>query len=156
MVRIPCITLVASLSLAAAAETSGFTFAEAFTPGHGQALQVSYRVYTAPILTEIRASGILVERLEIWPTEIHLKAGAALSLKDLQITAFAPDGNVQERVPLSLDLEGPEDLLEFEDFITYGDDIRTTRAGQARIRITSVMPSASGEYASESILLVVR
>ena len=78
-----------------------------------------------------------------------------LSLKDLQITAFGPDGNIQERAPLSLDLQGPADLLEFEDFITYGNDIRAIRAGQAKIWMTSVMPSSTGDHAQASINLVV-
>jgi hypothetical protein len=93
MVRILCFALFTNLGIAAAAETAYFSFAEAFTAGDGQALEVSYRVYTAPMLTELQASGLLVERLEIWPTKIHLKAGTSLSLRDLQITAFGPDGN---------------------------------------------------------------
>ena len=155
MVRIPCIALIASFSIVTAADTSYFSFAEAFTPGYGQALEVGYRVYTAPMLTEIQASGIVVERLEIWPTEIHIKAGATFSLQYLQITAFGPDGNVQERVPLALDLEGPAELFDFEDFITFGTDIRAVRSGQAKIRITSLMPSSDGQHARGSILLVV-
>jgi hypothetical protein len=156
MNRLLCISLLATLGAVAAAETSYFSFAEAFTPRHGQVLEISYRVYTAPMLTEILASGVLVERLEIWPAEIHVMAGATFSLQHLQITAFGPDGDIQEHVPLTLNLEGPAELLDFEDFITYGDDIRATRRGQAKIWITSVVPSSKGEYARESILLVVR
>ena len=156
MTRLLCIALLTSLGIATAAEMAWFSFAEAFTPGHGQALELSYRVYTAPMLTEIQASGVLVERLEIWPAEIHLKAGATFSLQHLQITAFGPDGNIQEHVPLTLDLEGPGELLDFEDFITFGNDIRATRPGQAKIWITSLVPSTSGEYARGSILLVIR
>jgi hypothetical protein len=155
MTRLLCISLLTSFGAVTAAETSWFSFAEAFTPRHGQVLEVGYRVYTAPMLTEILDSGVLVERLEVWPAEIRLQAGATFSLHHFQITAFGPDGDIQEHVPLSLDLEGPGDLLDFEDFITFGNDIRATRPGQARIWITSVVPSESGEYARESILLVV-
>jgi hypothetical protein len=107
------------------------------------------------MLTEILASGVLVERLEIWPAEIRLKSGATFSLQHLQIAAFGPDGTIQEHVPLTLDLEGPAELLDFEDFITFGNDIRAVQSGHAKIWITSVVPSSSGEHARESILLVV-
>jgi hypothetical protein len=156
MTRFLCIALLTSRVAVTAAETSWFSFAEAFTPGQGRALEISYRVYTAPMLTEILATRVLVERLEIWPAEIHVRAGATFSLQHLQINAIGPDGNIQDRVPLTLDLEGPAELLDFEDFITFGYDIRAARPGQAKIRITSVVPSASGEHARESILLVVR
>ena len=150
------ILLLSSLGVLTTAETSYFSFAEAFTPRHGEVLEVGYRVHTAPMLTEILASGVFVERLKIWPAEIYVKAGATFSLKHLQITAFGPDGNIQEHVPLTLDLEGPAELLDFEDFITFGDEIRASRSGQAKIWITSGAPSTNGEHARESILLVVR
>ena len=156
MTRFLCISLITSLGAVGAAEKSWFSFAEAFTAGHGRALEISYRVFTAPMLTEILATGVLVERLEIWPAEIHLKTGATFSLNNLQIAAFGPDGNIHEHVPLTLDLEGPADLLDFEDFIAFGTDIRAARPGQANIRITSVVSSSNGDYARESILLVVR
>lgn len=156
MARILFVALIASLGAAAGVETKRFNFAEAFTSGAGQALQIGYRVFTAPMLTDISASGILVERLEVWPEEIRVKGGASFSLQHLQITAFGPDGNVAERVPLTLDLEGPAELLEFEEFITYGHDIRATRSGVATIWVTSVLPATGGEYASGSIRLVVR
>ena len=64
MTRLLCFALITSLGVVAAAEAAWFSFAEAFTPHHGQVLEVGYRVYTAPMLTEIQESGILVERLE--------------------------------------------------------------------------------------------
>jgi hypothetical protein len=156
MARLLFILSFTSLGTAIAAETSYFSFAEGFTPRNGQVLEVGYRAYTAPILTDILASGELVERLEVWPAELYLKAGATLPLQHLRISAFGPDGNIQEHVPLTFLFEGPAELLDFEDFITYGDDIRATWSGRAKIWITSVLPSSSGEHARESILLVVR
>ena len=94
MARLLCILLIADFGVVAAAETSYFSFAEGFTPCHGQVLEISYRVYTAPMLTEIAATGVLVERLEIWPKEIYQKAGATFSLQHLQIATFGPDGNI--------------------------------------------------------------
>ncbi len=156
MARLLCILLITNFGAVTAAETSYFSFAEGFTPGHGQVLEIGYRVYTAPMLTEIAASGVLVERLEIWPKEIYPKAGATFSLQHLQITAFGPDGNIQEHVPLTLDLEGPAELLDFKDFMVFGDEIRAVKPGQAKIWITSILPTSGGEPARESILVAVR
>jgi hypothetical protein len=107
------------------------------------------------MLTEILASGILVERLEILPSEIRVEVGATFSLKQLRITAFGPDGNIQEHVPLTLDLEGPAEMLDFADFMVYGEEIRAAQAGQAEIWITSNVPSVSGENVRQSIQIVV-
>ncbi len=155
MARLLSILSLIVLNGAIAAENSYFTIAEAFTRGHGQEFEVSYRVYTAPMLTEILARGMVVERLEISPVEIRVEAGETFSLKQLRITAFGPNGNIQERVPLSFDLEGPAEMLDFEDFIVYGDEIRAAQAGQAKIWITSNVPSSSGENVKLSILVVV-
>ena len=155
MTRFLCILSITGLGSLSAAETPYFSFAEAFTPWHGQDLEIGYRVYTAPILSEILASGILVERLEVSPAEISLEVGETYSLHRLRITAFGPDGNIQEHVPLTLDLEGPAAMLDFEEFRVFGDEIRASQAGQAKIRITSIVPSLNGDYARRSILVVV-
>lgn len=155
MARLLCILSITALGSVIAAETPYFRIAEAFTPSHGQQLDVSYRVYTAPILSEILASGVLVERLEISPSEIRLEVGETFSLQQLRITAFGPDGNIQEHIPLTLDLEGPAELLDFEDFKVYGDEIRAAQSGQASIWVTSGVPSLSGENIRQSILVVV-
>ena len=155
MVRLLCIVSLAALACVIAAETPHFRFGEAFTPSHGQELEVGYRAYTAPVLSEILASGVLVERLEVSPSEIRLGVGETYSLQQLRIIAFGPDGNIQTHVPLTLDLEGPGDLLDFEDFKVYGNEIRGAQPGQARIWVTSVVPSLSGENIKQSILVVV-
>ena len=155
MVRLLCLLSITALGGVNAAETSYFRIAEAFTPRHGEELEVSYRIYTAPILYEILAGGVLVERLEISPLEIRLKVGETFSLQQIRITAFGPDGNIREYVPLTLDLEGPAEMLDFEDFMVFGDEIHAAQSGQAKIWITSVVPSSGGEVASQSILVVV-
>ena len=106
---------ITALGGVSAAETPYFRIAEAFTPGHGQELEVSYRVYTAPILSEILTNGALVERLEISPAE----------------------------------------LLDFENFEIYGDEIRAAQSRQAKIWLASSLPSLSGVYARQSILVRV-
>jgi len=155
MVKFLSILSVIVLNGAIAAESAYSTIAEAFTPGSGQDFEVGYRVYTAPMLTEILARGMVVERLEILPAEIRVEVGETFSLKQLRITAFGPNGNIQERVPLSIDLEGPAEMLDFEEFIVYGDGIRAAQAGQAKIWITSIVPSSSGENVRQSISIVV-
>ena len=97
----------------------------------------------------------MVERLEISPAEIRLEVGETLSLQQLRITAFGPDGHIQEHVPLTLDLEGPAELLDFEDFKVYGDEIRAAQSGQASIWVTSGVPSLSGEHIKQAILVVI-
>jgi len=62
---------------------------------------------------------------------------------------------IQKPVPLTLDLEGPAELLDFEDFKVSGDELRAAQSGQAKSWITSDVPSLSGESARQSILVVV-
>ncbi len=57
MARLLCLLSITALGGVNAAETSYFRIAEAFTPRHGEELEVSYRVFTAPILSEIPAGG---------------------------------------------------------------------------------------------------
>ncbi len=155
MARLLWIVSLAAIGCVVAAEIPYFSFGEAFTPRDGQDLEVGYRAYTAPTLSEILAGGVRVERLEVSPSEIRLEVGETLSLRQLRISAFGPDGDIQEHVPLTLDLEGPGELLDFEDFMVYGHEIRAAQPGQARIWITSVAPSLNGENIKQSILVVV-
>lgn len=155
MVRLLSILSVIVLNGAIAAESAYSTIAEAFTAGSGQDFEIGYRVYTAPMLTEILARGMVVDRLEILPAEIRVEVGETFSLKQLRITAFGPNGNIQEHVPLSIGLEGSAEMLDFEEFIVYGDEIRAAQAGQAKIWITSIVPSWSGENVRQSISIVV-
>ncbi len=94
MTRVLCILLFIATGSTLAAETSYFSLAEAFSGGVQQAPEVSYRVYTAPMLSDIAATGMRVERLEVLPQEIHLHVGGMWSLGDLRLTAFGPDGRV--------------------------------------------------------------
>ena len=155
MTRVLCIVFLVATGSALAAERSYFSFAEAFSRGVGQKTEVSYRVYTAPMLNDIAATGMRVEYLDVSPHEIQLRVGDTYSLGELSLTAFGPEGNVQERAPLTLDFEGPADMLDVRDFMTYGTGIRAVRPGRATIWITSLMPSSGGEYIKESIVLVI-
>ncbi len=132
------------------------TFGEAFSLREGQErLDVGSRQHTAPSLTEFMERGVLVDWLEVYPQEIRIAVGEAYSLAELRVTAFGPDGDIQEHVPLSLDLEGPPGLLDFTFWNAYGDWILGATAGIGTIWVTSLARSSNGEQIKQPILLVV-
>ncbi len=93
------------------------TFGEAISLREGQELlDVGSRQHTAPSLTEFAERGVLVDWLEVSPTDIRIAVGGTYSLNQLRVTAYGPDGDIQEHVPLSLDLEGPPGLLNFDSW----------------------------------------
>jgi hypothetical protein len=132
------------------------SFGEAFSLREGQErLDVGSRQHTAPSLTEIQDSGVLVDWLEVFPTEIRVAVGETYSLNQFRVTAYGPDGVIQEHVPLSLDLEGPPGLLDFERWRVHGDTVLGAIVGIGTIWVTSLAPSSSGEQIKQPILLVV-
>ena len=138
------------------AESGYSSFGEAFSLRDGQErLDVSYRQHTAPSLTEFSDKGVLVDRLEVHPTEIRIAVGEAYSPSRLRVTAYGPEGNIEEHVPLSVDLEGPPGLLDFEVWRTFGDHFVGATAGTATIWIVSLAPSSTGERLRQPILLTV-
>ncbi len=138
------------------AQTGYSSFGEAFSLREGQdRLDVGSRQHTAPSLTEYMERGVLVDWLEVYPIEIRIAVGEAYSLDQLQVTAYSPDGEIEEHVPLTLDLEGPSGLLDFERWRVYGDSVLGARAGIGTIWVTSLAPSSNGEQIKQPILLVV-
>ncbi len=132
------------------------TFGEAFSLREGQErLEVSYRLHTAPSLTEFHQSGVLVDWLEVYPTEIRIGVGEAYSLNQLRVTTYSPDGEIEEHVPLNLELEGSPGLLDFERWRVYGDRIIGATVGIGTIWVTSLARSSNGEQIKQPILLVV-
>ncbi len=132
------------------------TFGEAFSLREGQErLDVGSRQHTAPSLTEFMERGVLVDWLEVYPQKIRIAVGEAYSLAELRVRAFSPDGDIQEHVPLSLDLEGPLGLLDFTFWNAYGDWIHGATAGIGTIWVTSLARSSNGEQIKQPILLVV-
>ncbi len=138
------------------AQTGYSSFGEAFSLREGQErLDVGSRQHTAPSLTEYMERGVLVDWLEVYPIEIRIPVGEAYSLDQLQVTAYSPDGEIEEHVPLTLDLEGPSGLLDFERWRVYGDSVLGARAGIGTIWVTSLARSSNGEQIKQPILLVV-
>ena len=138
------------------AQTGYSSFGEAFSLREGQErLDVGSRQHTAPSLTEFMERGVLVDWLEVYPIEIRIAIGEAYSLDQLLVTAYSPDGAIEEHVPLTLDLEGPPGLLDFERWRVYGDSVLGARAGIGTIWVTSLARSSNGEQIKQPILLVV-
>ena len=132
------------------------TFGEAFSLREVQELlDVGSRQHTAPSLTEFAERGVLVDWLEVSPTDIRIAVGDNYSLNQLRVTAYGPDGDIQEHVPLSLDLEGPPGLLDFERWRVHGDTVLGAIAGIGTIWVTSLASSSNGEQIKQPILLVV-
>lgn len=100
--------------------------------------------------------GMRVTRLETAPAVVGLTMGESLALDDLTVRAFDADGELVERVPLRLEIEGPEG---FVDMTAFDEDKRTLAAaarGIGRIWVTSLLPTRQDEPYSIPIVLVIR
>ncbi|MFL2546097.1 MAG: hypothetical protein ACJ0SL_01845 [Candidatus Rariloculaceae bacterium] len=112
-------------------------------------------MHTAPSLNEFLSQGTLVDWLEFFPIEIEIAVGEAYALAQLRVTAYGPEGSIEEHVPLSLDLEGPDGLLDLRDWRTYGETITGSRPGSATLWVHSIAGSSSGARVSQPIHLTV-
>ena len=100
--------------------------------------------------------GMRVSRLETAPAVVGLTVGESLALDDLTVRAFDEDGELVERAPLRLEVEGPEG---FVDMTAFEQDKRTLAAvarGIGRIWITSLLPTRQDEPYSIPVVLVIR
>ena len=100
--------------------------------------------------------GIRVSRLETTPALVELTVGESLDLDDLTIQAFDADGELVQRAPLRLEIEGPEG---FVDMTAFERDKRTLAAvarGIGRIWVTSLLPTRQNEPFSIAVVLVIR
>ncbi len=100
--------------------------------------------------------GMRVSRLETAPAVVGLTVGESLALDDLTVRAFDADGELVERAPLRLEIEGPEG---FVDMTAFDEDKRTLAAaarGIGRIWITSLLPTRQDEPYSIPVVLVIR
>ncbi len=132
-------------------------FGEGFSsPADGAPVKVSLRAHTAPSLTEWNNSGLVVDRLEVTPRVLQIRAGEPLYLGYLQVFALDPSGQVVESIPLTFNLEGSDAIFDFEGYRTHSTEILTTGPGQATIWVESLLPTTSGERLREPIELTVR
>lgn len=100
--------------------------------------------------------GVRVSRLETMPAVVELAVGESLALDDLAVRAFDANGELIERAPLRLEIEGPEG---FVDTAAFEQDKRTLSAvarGIGRIWVTSLLPARQNEPFSIPVVLAVR
>ena len=140
------------------ASTIGWSsFGEGFSStADGKTIEISHRMHTAPSLTELGNSGLIVAALEITPRDIRVSVGEPLRLDQLQIHARDDQGRIVPRAPLSFLLQGPPGLVDFEAFVTYGEDIVAIAEGQATIWIDSLLPTSTGKQLRERVTLIIQ
>ena len=100
--------------------------------------------------------GLRVSRLETMPAVVELAVGESLALDALTVRAFDAEGELVERAPLRLEIEGPEG---FVDMAAFEQDMRTLSAvarGIGRIWVTSLLPTRQDEPFSIPLVLAVR
>ena len=100
--------------------------------------------------------GMRVSRLETTPAVVELTVGESLALDDLNVRAYDADGELVERAPLRLEIEGPEG---FVDMMEFDRDKRTLAAvgrGIGRIWVTSLLPTQQSEPFSIPVVLAIR
>jgi hypothetical protein len=132
------------------------SFGEGFSStADGKTIEISHRMHTAPSLTELGNSGLIVATLEITPRDIRVTVGEPLRLGQLQIRAIDDHGRVVPRAPLSFHIQGPPALLDFEAFVTYGEDIVAIAEGEATIWIDSLLPTTTGQQLRERVTLTI-
>ena len=148
-------SLLALISVSALAQ-SYFSFAEGFSLREGEdRLQISSRMHTAPSLTEFSQAGILVDWLAVYPSEIRITVGEAYALSQLKVTAYGPAGTVKQHIPLTFGLEGPGDLLDFEDWRVHGDTVVGASPGAGTIWVESLAGSSTGVSIKQPISILV-
>lgn len=133
------------------------SFGEGFSSSaDGKTIKISYRMHTAPSLTVLNNSGLIVDALEITPVEIRVSVGEPLRLDQLQIRAIDDHGRVVPEAPLSFQLQGPAALVDYEAFVTYGENIVAIAPGQATIWVDSLLPTTTRRQLRERVALIVQ
>ena len=100
--------------------------------------------------------GVRVSRLETTPAVVELAVGESLALDDLTVRAFDPDGELVERAPLRLEIEGPEGFVDMAAFERDSRTLSAVTRGIGRIWVTSLLPARQDEPFSIPVVLVIR
>lgn len=100
--------------------------------------------------------GVRVSRLETMPAVVELAVGESLALDDLTVRAFDADGELVERAPLRLEIEGPEGFVDMAAFEQDGRTLSAVARGIGRIWVTSLLPTRQDEPFSIPVILVIR
>ena len=140
----------------AALAQSYTSFGEGFSLTQGEEhLQVSARMHTAPALTEFSELGVLVDWLEVSPTEIRLAVGETYALSQLRVVAYGPDGAIKEHIPLTFNLEGSSELLDLTEWRIEGKTILGASQGTGTIWVESLANSSSGARVTQPIRVTI-
>ena len=100
--------------------------------------------------------GMRVNRLEVEPAVVNLTVGEAFTLDELSVKAYAAPGELVERAPLRLEIEGPEEIVDRAAFERDGRTLSALNRGVGRIWVTSLLPSRLTEPFSTPVILIVR
>ena len=100
--------------------------------------------------------GMRVNRLEINPPVLRLTVGEFFDMDQLVVRAYGITGELIERAPLRIELEGPEGLVDIGELEQNGKNLRAIAPGIGRIWLKSMLPSFSAEPFSLPIVLIVR
>ena len=102
------------------------------------------------------ALGARVVRLETTPAVVGLRVGESLALDDLAIRAYDADGDLIERAPLRLEIEGPEGFVDMAQFERDKSTLAAAARGIGRIWVTSLLPTRQNEPFSIPVVLAIR
>jgi len=100
--------------------------------------------------------GVRVSRLETIPAVVELAMGESIALDDLIVRAFDADGELVERAPLRLEIEGPEGFVDMAAFEQSRRTLSAVTRGIGRIWVTSLLPTRQDEPFSIPVVLAVR
>ena len=100
--------------------------------------------------------GVRVSRLETAPAVIEMTPGESLALDDLTVRAYDAEGELVERAPLRLEIEGPEGFVDMTAFERDRRTLAATARGIGRIWITSLLPTRQDEPFSLPVVLTIR
>jgi hypothetical protein len=100
--------------------------------------------------------GMRVNRLEIESPVLRLTVGESFNLDQLVVRAYGITGELIERVPLRIEFEGPEGLVNIEALEQTGKNLSAITPGIGRLWLESMLPSSRSEPFSLPIVLIVR
>ena len=100
--------------------------------------------------------GVRVARLEVMPAAVRLTVGESLALDELSVRAFDESGELVERAPLRLEIEGPEGFVDMAAFERDRTALTALARGIGRIWVTSLLPARQAEPFSIPMVLIVR
>ncbi|MFL2546845.1 MAG: hypothetical protein ACJ0SL_05720 [Candidatus Rariloculaceae bacterium] len=145
---------LALLVAPATAEIITTTFGQAYSYAEGDSeFDVASYEGSGPALGA--SLGLRVNRLEIEPVLIELQMGDTISLRTFSVRAFGRNNTFVESASLTLEFEGPDDLIDMDLFMVDGHTLRADQPGIGRLWINSIAPPLRGEPFSLPVVIVV-